>query len=1498
MGMDMREQITALPNTSAASPAHDLSEKRQGVSTKSFDDGPTTSRKLPPLQVSETTSIASGRVSQAESRSPKSPTIMRIAGESQPSPRSPRSNLAGSPARPGSPRDEHSGMGNTHVGGPTNSVDSSMRRVTASPPKASSYSQLRGVSSPLLQATQAGNSSPPSPRSTTSPASAAIMSRPESRPMPRTSSIDSAISNVSLSTIHSHRPSQDSGSGQPDVSHLIQTAGSAEAVIQHLLKEKQHSAAQNVQLWKLVDKQRSLLLGLNQDLEKALRDKEKYRKKLKEHLEKVPPVPSSTPKASRSQPVTQSRSPTPSEDSTDLPIQGQSQERTVAPESPVQIAQTLSDIRAPPTNDEDNWVRNKSKTQEPKHSHKTTSSSDVGVFSPIRPMPTVTPIQTSVPHTTSHKCDRGSPSQASPSAEPVVSPTNSFTAKRSQPQSSKAFNGPALSLTESTPTRNDVERMTPPRKAPPAPLDLGQPKRETPTQSAFEPEDHSESEYDDDVEVDELPAFERGRKKTREDDDREREAVLRKQTEERSRSAKEKKSKSRTNSAKSRSQEQGRALEPEPVPFTPSIKAFSPDPNPLGASTLLSPPTSLASVLSPPETQNDSITRERVLLAKPMSPGLPLSPRPNHRPMNPPTPRLPRDGAGPSIASPPVSPKNAFVGLPLSPRAPRQPIPLPPHTPVSLMSPRPLHTDSRTDTEEIDEGQHSSARTPLVSEQTYRDRSSPKENDDSLRSRGIFKGFVSEVYPDLLLPPNALPSILVTVISSRLKPSRHSLVMKGSDEEPVFILGISARSNRQALWQLEKPLQSLQQLDQQLRQSSAITVKHPDRSLFNGHAPAKVDARRIALEGYFEAVLDTPMDERAALILCRYLSTQVSEPSSDQFNDPLVTSGAGSPVTYDSHRRLAKEGYLTKRGKNFGGWKARFFILDEPILRYYETPGGSLLGTIKLHNAQIGKQNNKPSHSPSRSDEADGSYRHAFLIREPKRKDSSSFIDHVLCAESDNERDAWVAALVCYVELPGDANSKPVLTKNESGSHSMTLPANKNSLKKEILSTESPDSETFESLQAVPYENTQAARAPLVQITPDPRPADSPSPTMSGSQSSAKVSPAQSKAISGPQNGAKISDVGAWGNKPMASPLNFAKEQKKRSIWGFRDRNAADIAPSHSNDSDLSLTQRQYQEQITNVKAAFGATLLEAVEYCGPRGMDACLPAVVYRCLEYLEMKNAASEEGIFRMSGSNTLIKGLRSRFNAEGDFDLLGDDEPYYDVHAIASLLKLYLRELPEPVLTKNLHFQFLNVLEYPDKSTKITAFNALVHQLPKPNFTLLRALSSFLITVVSNYEINKMSIRNVGIVFSPTLNIPAPVFSMFLTDFDAIFGEKPEDAAVPIVERAPEETLTPEDIRSPRRQMFSDIPTPSYNQDTFSEDGSTAIRPQTSTPEHALHGSYVNGDTGFVPLQPSYSSPAPEHEPITVPGPEYAVARPRNLAPGGPAKTRRRESSMLLM
>lgn len=133
-----------------------------------------------------------------------------------------------------------------------------------------------------------------------------------------------------------------------------------------------------------------------------------------------------------------------------------------------------------------------------------------------------------------------------------------------------------------------------------------------------------------------------------------------------------------------------------------------------------------------------------------------------------------------------------------------------------------------------------------------------------------------------------------------------------------------------------------------------------------------------------------------------------------------------------------KEGYLTKRGKNFGGWKTRYFVLQGPVLEYYDCVGpmflppcsslvtniqrgGTHLGSIQITGAQIGRQQ-RSERAPNADEEKE--YRHAFLIVEAKKGPGGSHPRHVLCAESDEDRDAWVEILVRY--FTGTYSEEPI----------------------------------------------------------------------------------------------------------------------------------------------------------------------------------------------------------------------------------------------------------------------------------------------------------------------------------------------------------------------------------------------------------------------------------------------------------------------------------------
>ncbi|KAK4128961.1 hypothetical protein N657DRAFT_608884 [Parathielavia appendiculata] len=1082
---------------------------------------------------------------------------------------------------------------------------------------------------------------------------------------PRTSSIDSAISAIS-SRSSLNKASVDGAAGATDIANLIKTAGSAEAVIQYLLKEKQSQSQQNAQLWRLVDKQRAMILGLNKDLERALKDKEKYRKKLKEVLDAsgTPAAPSVSAQSASG--ATTNGAGAPSEHALD---QFDPDEQERATEAAAKQAEEIKGI----------------------------------------------PINMNIPPS---RTATREPPRMPPPQPPVGLPD----------RSSKPDDGASKFPPPPAP---------PPRKPPPAPLHLKHTKPRPNVAPEEEPE--TDTEYDHILEVDEANSDDRrGRRRTREEDEREREILAKKEAEIRSLSKKSKKSGSRKAAEKAEAPPSETPASPRLVQTTMVMASRE--------------PASLAGVLSgAPDT--------RAIPPPLLSPGLPSSPRP----MNLRSP----------VNSPPLSPLgvSSFPGVPLSPRPPRAPIPLPPNTPLHTPSPAgdPLALKSSRSVNIIKQGDGTPSPTK-------------SSNDSPVERTRIFKGFVTDEYPDLLLPPNALPSIDIKVASSRMKPSRASLIsLTQLEEDPVFTLAVYSRADGGELWRIEKDSASLAKLDQRLKQCPAFTAKTPDRSLFSGHAPAKLDARRIALNQYLDELLNTPLDNATALELCKYLSTGTLPPNADETGSSTGDSNHESQKVGPGGRPF-RNGYLTKRGKNFGGWKARYFVLDGPLLKYYETPGGAHLGTIKLQRAQIGKQAQHPNDGTSTqggaADEGDNQYRHAFLILEPKKKDPNSVTKHVLCAESDKERDQWVDALLRWIDYRDPDDEEPAKKDNAHDRHGERGHAKK---KGHGQSKQQQAPSADENLIGVNYEATKQGDAP--QGLPGKG-------KQSGHQdheSTHSQSTTSSYTISAPRDPQVISHSESWGSKlgmGLTPPTQEEKKARKRSFFGFgpKTRTSSDGQDSlFGSESGNSLPTNLYQGPV---RQAFGATLAEAVRYNAPTDVKVPLPAVVYRCIQYLEAKNAILEEGIFRLSGSNLVIKQLRERFNNEGDINLLTDGQ-YHDIHAVASLLKMYLRELPSTILTNDLRTQFITVTEMTDHKEKMTALAELVERLPQANAALLKYLIAFLIKIIDHSDVNKMTVRNVGIVFSPTLNIPAPVFAMFLQNYEAIFGIDPGEYELPVTE-----------------------------------------------------------------------------------------------------------------
>uniref|UniRef100_A0A3Q2W323 ABR activator of RhoGEF and GTPase n=1 Tax=Haplochromis burtoni TaxID=8153 RepID=A0A3Q2W323_HAPBU len=149
------------------------------------------------------------------------------------------------------------------------------------------------------------------------------------------------------------------------------------------------------------------------------------------------------------------------------------------------------------------------------------------------------------------------------------------------------------------------------------------------------------------------------------------------------------------------------------------------------------------------------------------------------------------------------------------------------------------------------------------------------------------------------------------------------------------------------------------------------------------------------------------------------------------------------------------------------------------------------------------------------------------------------------------------------------------------------------------------------------------------------------------------------------------------------------------------------------------------------------------------------VPYIVRQCIEEVE-KRGIDEVGIYRISGVATDIQALKSAFdtNTKDILVMLSD----MDINAIAGTLKLYFRELPEPLLTDRLYPAFMEGIALSDPAAKENCMMHLLRSLPDPNIMTFLTLLEHLKRVAEKEPINKMSLHNLATVFGPTLLRPS--------------------------------------------------------------------------------------------------------------------------------------------
>ncbi|XP_041644600.1 rho GTPase-activating protein 22 isoform X2 [Cheilinus undulatus] len=239
-----------------------------------------------------------------------------------------------------------------------------------------------------------------------------------------------------------------------------------------------------------------------------------------------------------------------------------------------------------------------------------------------------------------------------------------------------------------------------------------------------------------------------------------------------------------------------------------------------------------------------------------------------------------------------------------------------------------------------------------------------------------------------------------------------------------------------------------------------------------------------------------------------------------------------------------------------------------------------------------------------------------------------------------------------------------------------------------------------------------------------------------------------------PLQGSQVNELPANQDEPGRHPFEIVP-----GGTGEKDRTGI----SHESYLLMANSQSDMEEWVRAIRrviwaplggGVFGQHLEETMLYeaqCGPQRV---VPVLVEQCCSFIR-EHGLKEEGLFRAPGQTNHVRELQDAFDR--------GEKPVFDsttdVHTVASLLKLYIRELPEPIIPFSKYTQFLSCAQLltKDKAMGISELGKQVKSLPQVNYNILKYICRFLDEVQSHSNENKMSVQNLATVFGPNILRP---------------------------------------------------------------------------------------------------------------------------------------------
>ncbi|KAJ8388268.1 hypothetical protein AAFF_G00135290 [Aldrovandia affinis] len=223
---------------------------------------------------------------------------------------------------------------------------------------------------------------------------------------------------------------------------------------------------------------------------------------------------------------------------------------------------------------------------------------------------------------------------------------------------------------------------------------------------------------------------------------------------------------------------------------------------------------------------------------------------------------------------------------------------------------------------------------------------------------------------------------------------------------------------------------------------------------------------------------------------------------------------------------------------------------------------------------------------------------------------------------------------------------------------------------------------------------------------------------------------------------------GPWDQERRPSPQTLPESMGAGALTICHNRAAVQIKEDMKRMMQLPLMKTK----ACGGRKVFGVSLLELGEAGLLRDR---VPLVLSSMMEFLS-EHALQQEGLFRVNGNVRAVEVLRQRFESGEEVDLLQEG----DACTVASLLKQFLRDLPEGLITATVQTSLLQ-LHQECGEVQSRAVREILQQLPEVHYSLLKYLCFFLTQVEKHHLHNRMTTHNLATVFGPNIFHVSPGF-----------------------------------------------------------------------------------------------------------------------------------------